>query len=167
VSRRSAGLLLHRRRDGQLEVLIGHMGGPLWARRERSWSIVKGEYEEREQPLHAARREFEEETGSPAPDGPLLELGEVRQAGGKQVIAWALAADFDASSLAGASFTMEWPPRSGRHQQFPELDRLEWSSVALARQRLVLAQVGLLDELERRLAEGPADASAASSAAGA
>ncbi len=150
--RTSAGLLPYRVRDGHVEVLIAHMGGPLWARREEgAWSVIKGEHGEREEPLAAARREFEEETGLTAPGGPLLELGEVRQSGGKRVTAWAVEADIDAASLHSNTFELEWPPRSGRVQEFPELDRFEWCAPPLARTRLVRGQVELLDRLERLL----------------
>lgn len=149
VARTSAGLLPYRRRDGRLEVLIAHMGGPLWARREEAaWTIVKGEHAEDEEALEAARREFEEETGAAPPDGPALELGEVRQSGGKRVRAWAVEADLDAASLRSNTFELEWPPRSGRVQEFPEVDRFEWCEPAVARRRLVRAQVELLDRLE-------------------
>jgi len=130
-------------------VLIAHMGGPLWARREEAaWTIVKGEHAEDEEALEAARREFEEETGAAPPDGPALELGEVRQSGGKRVRAWAVEADLDAASLRSNTFELEWPPRSGRVQEFPEVDRFEWCEPAVARRRLVRAQVELLDRLE-------------------
>ena len=158
--RTSAGLLLHRERDGTREVLLGHMGGPLWARRdERAWTIVKGEYDpEAEDPLVAARREFLEETGSAAPDGELLDLGEIRQSGGKRVRAWALAADFDPAAHHPGTFTMEWPPRSGRTAEFPELDRLAWWDLGRARDKVIAAQAALIDRLEAVLrGEGAAD----------
>jgi predicted NUDIX family NTP pyrophosphohydrolase len=136
-------------------VLIAHMGGPFWARREEgAWSIVKGEHGADEQPLAAARREFAEETGAAAPDGAAIELGEVRQAGGKRVRAWALEGDFDPASLRSNTFTIEWPPRSGRTGEFPEIDRVRWCDPATARRLLVSAQAQLIDELERRLAGG-------------
>jgi predicted NUDIX family NTP pyrophosphohydrolase len=117
---RSAGLLLHRRLGDRLEVLLGHMGGPYFARRDDgAWSIPKGEYTDDEDALTAARREFEEEFGSPAPAVAPWPLGTVRQRNGKQVTAWALAADFDADSIVSNSFELEWPPRSGRRQTFP------------------------------------------------
>jgi predicted NUDIX family NTP pyrophosphohydrolase len=153
MSARSAGLLPYRLLDGRLQVLIAHMGGPLWARREEAaWTIVKGEHDGGEQPLAAARREFEEETGAPAPAGPALELGEVRQSGGKRVSAWAVEADLDPAALHSNTFELEWPPRSGRVQEFPEVDRFEWCELPLARTRLVKAQTGLLDRLEELLA---------------
>ena len=146
---RSAGLLLYRFRDDQLEVLIAHMGGPFWAKKdERAWSIPKGEYSDDEEPLAAARREFEEELGSPPPDGEALPLGEVRQSSGKRVVAWAVEGDFDATSIRSNTFTTEWPPRSGRTAEFPEIDRAEWVDLSTARRKLVKAQVGLLDALE-------------------
>jgi predicted NUDIX family NTP pyrophosphohydrolase len=148
----SAGLLLYRRRDGRPEVFIGHMGGPFWARKdERAWSVFKGEYDDAEDPFAAARREFEEETGSPPPDGPVIDLGEVRQSSGKRVTAWAMEGDFDPSTLNSNTFTVEWPPRSGRMAEFPEIDRAEWFDLATARVKLVKAQVGFVDRLEQAL----------------
>jgi predicted NUDIX family NTP pyrophosphohydrolase len=145
---RSAGLLLHRRRAHRLEVLIAHMGGPFWAGRDRgAWSIPKGEYADDEEPLAAALREFAQELGRPAPEGPTLALGEFRQSGGKRVTVFARAADFDASVVRSNRFEMEWPPRSGRTQSFPEVDRAEWVPLDLARTRLVTGQVPALDAL--------------------
>jgi predicted NUDIX family NTP pyrophosphohydrolase len=139
-------------RDRRIEVLIAHMGGPLWARRdEGAWSLIKGEHDEQEEPLAAARREFKEETGVAAPSGRLLELGEVRQSSGKRVSAWAVEADLDPAALRSNVFELEWPPRSGRVQEFPEVDRFEWCETALARTRLVKAQAELLDRLEELL----------------
>ncbi len=153
VSKRSAGLLLFRRRGDGVEVLIGHMGGPFWAKRdEGGWSIFKGEYADGEDPLAAARREFQEETGSPAPPGDALELGEVRQSVGKRVVAWAIEADFDASTVRSNTFEIEWPPRSGRRQAFPEIDRAEWFDLDAARRRLVKGQLPLLDGLAKLVA---------------
>jgi predicted NUDIX family NTP pyrophosphohydrolase len=150
---RSAGLLLYRVRDGEAEVLLGHMGGPFWARKdERAWSIPKGEYDDDEDPLAAARREFAEETGSAPPEGEALPLGEVRQSAGKRVVAWALHADLDPATVRSNTFAMEWPPRSGRQQEFPEIDRAEWFGLAAARRRVVKGQVPLLDALEQKLA---------------
>ena len=148
VARTSAGLLPYRAGDGRVEVLIAHMGGPFWSQREDgAWSVIKGELDEGEEALAAARREFEEETGAPAPDGPALELGEVRQSGGKRVMAWAIEADIDAAGLHSNTFELEWPPRSGRLREFPEVDRFEWCEPAVARTRLVKAQAELLDRL--------------------
>jgi predicted NUDIX family NTP pyrophosphohydrolase len=150
VNTRSAGLLLYRVRDGELEVLIAHMGGPFWAGKDDGgWSIVKGEYGEDEDPLAAARREFEEETGSRAPDGPAIALGEIRQPSGKRVVAWAVETDFDPATVRSNTFTIEWPPRSGRQQAFPEIDRAAWFDTATARAKLVKGQVPFIDILER------------------
>jgi predicted NUDIX family NTP pyrophosphohydrolase len=154
-SRHSAGLLLHRATDAGLEVLLGHMGGPFWARKDQAaWSIFKGEYADGEDPLAAARREFEEETGLAVPAGTPIPLGEVRQSGGKRVVAWALAADVDPATIVSNTFTMEWPPRSGRQATFPEIDRAAWFDVATARTKLVRGQVPLLDALLAALAGG-------------
>jgi predicted NUDIX family NTP pyrophosphohydrolase len=150
---RSAGLLLYRVRDGTPQVLLGHMGGPFWARKdERAWSVPKGEHGDDEDALAAARREFAEETGTPPPDGEPLPLGEVRQSGGKRVTAWALEGDLDPAAIASNTFTLEWPPRSGRTQEFPEIDRAAWFDLPTARAKIVKSQVPLLDALERALA---------------
>jgi predicted NUDIX family NTP pyrophosphohydrolase len=150
---RSAGLLLYRRRGDPLEVLLVHPGGPLWARREAgAWSIPKGEYEPDEDPLAAARREFEEELGAPVPDGQALELGEVRQKGGKLVLVWAVAGDLDASATTSNTFELEWPPRSGKLIEVPEVDRAEWFTLERAREKINPAQVQLLDRLSETLA---------------
>jgi predicted NUDIX family NTP pyrophosphohydrolase len=158
MPRSSAGLLLHRRgANGELEVMLVHMGGPFWARKdERAWSIPKGEYGADEEPLAVARREFEEEIGRPAPEGPLVELGEVRQSGGKVVTAWALEADIDVSEIASNTFTMEWPRGSGRFQEFPEVDRAGWFDIETASAKLVRAQTALLDTLRERIGDSSA-----------
>jgi predicted NUDIX family NTP pyrophosphohydrolase len=149
---KSAGLLLYRRRKGRIEVLLGHMGGPFWARKdERAWSIPKGEHPEAEDALAAARREFAEETGTRPPDGPTLDLGEVRQSGGKRVTAWAVEGDLDVASVKSNTFLLEWPPRSGRPQEFPEIDRAGWFDLDTARRKIVKGQVALVDRLEERL----------------
>jgi predicted NUDIX family NTP pyrophosphohydrolase len=156
--RRSAGLLLYRRapEHGRVEVLLGHLGGPLWARKEAgAWTIPKGEHPPEESPLAAARREFAEELGVPAPDGDLIELGTVRQAGGKTVTAWAVEGDVDAALCASNTFTLEWPPRSGRFQEFPELDRVAWHDLDAARPLLVRAQTELIDRLAAALRPSP------------
>ena len=151
--KRSAGLLLHRRApDGTLEVLIGHMGGPFWARKDdAAWSVPKGEYEPDEAPLDAARREFTEELGVPVPPGPLTDLGEVRQPSGKRITVWALASDLDVATVVPGTFTLEWPPRSGTLQELPELDRVEWTPAQTARRRLVRGQLPFLDRLLTQL----------------
>ncbi|MBJ6618486.1 NUDIX domain-containing protein [Streptomyces rochei] len=146
--RRSAGLLLHRPGAEGTEVLLGHMGGPFYARRDAgAWTIPKGEYDPAEPAWEAARREFEEELGLPPPEGEAVPLGEVRQAGGKVVTAWAVAADLDPATVAPGTFRMEWPPRSGRIVEFPELDRVAWFRVDRAREVIVRAQAAFLDRL--------------------
>ncbi|MEU8788345.1 NUDIX domain-containing protein [Streptomyces sp. NPDC048643] len=146
--RRSAGLLLFRRTDHGLEVLLGHMGGPFFARRDAgAWTVPKGEYEPDETAWDAARREFREELGLPPPDGEAVTLGEVTQTNGKVVTAWAIEADLDPAAIVPGAFTMEWPPKSGRHQEFPELDRVEWMTPDRARTLIVSAQATFLDRL--------------------
>jgi predicted NUDIX family NTP pyrophosphohydrolase len=155
VPAQSAGILVHRRRDGALEVLLVHPGGPFWARRdEGAWSIPKGEYDPGEEPLDAARREFEEELGNPPPDGPFDELGEVRQKSGKRVRAWAVEGDLDATAAHSNTFELEWPPRSGRMIEVPEIDRAEWFGLEEGRRRINPAQVELVDRLAARLQDG-------------
>ncbi|MEQ8147898.1 NUDIX domain-containing protein [Streptomyces sp. OP7] len=145
---RSAGLLLFRRTGVGVEVLLGHMGGPFYARRDAgAWTVPKGEYEPDEPAWEAARREFEEELGVPPPDGEAVPLGEVRQSGGKTVTAWAVEADLDPAAVVPGTFTMEWPPRSGRTREFPELDRVAWFSLERAREVVVSAQTAFLDRL--------------------
>jgi predicted NUDIX family NTP pyrophosphohydrolase len=146
----SAGILPFRfRPDGTIEVLLVHPGGPFWrGREEHAWSVAKGEYGADESPLDAAEREFVEELGLPVPDGERLDLGEVHQASGKRVQVWAVeAGDLPLETTVSNQFEMEWPPRSGRRQSFPEVDRAEWTSLDLARERLVKAQVEFLDRL--------------------
>ena len=150
--RTSAGILLFRRRAGQLEVLLAHPGGPFHARRDLgNWSIPKGEPSEGEALEDAARREFEEETGAPAPSAPLIPLGSTRQRGGKVVSAWAGEGDLDTATAHSNTFDLEWPPGSGRTQAFPEVDRVAWFDLDDARDRLKLAQVVFLDRLEAAL----------------
>jgi predicted NUDIX family NTP pyrophosphohydrolase len=146
--RRSAGILLYRRRGDSHEVLIGHMGGPFWAGRDAGgWSVPKGEYEPPEDPLAAARREFVEELGLPVPDGAPVALGEVRQPSGKLVTVWAVEGDLDPAAITPGTFEMEWPRGSGRLEAFPELDRVEWCGLELGRERLVKGQRPFLDRL--------------------
>jgi predicted NUDIX family NTP pyrophosphohydrolase len=146
--RTSAGLLLYRLRDGSLEVLLGHMAGPVWARRDAgAWSIPKGELADGEEALAGARREFAEELGLPAPPGEPVLLGEVRQRGGKRVVAFALEGDLDPAALDPGTFEMEWPPRSGRRQRFPEIDRVAWLGLEDARRLVVRAQAELIERL--------------------
>jgi predicted NUDIX family NTP pyrophosphohydrolase len=148
MPRLSAGLLLWRRGPEGVEVLLGHMGGPFWARRDAgAWSIPKGEYAPGDDPLAHALREFEEEMGAPPPDGADLPLGEFRQSGGKVVTVFAREGDFDASQIHSNHFTAEWPPRSGRFRSFPEIDRAAWMTPARAREALVTGQVPAIDAL--------------------
>jgi predicted NUDIX family NTP pyrophosphohydrolase len=155
MAKRSAGILLYRRGDDGVEVLLVHPGGPLWARRDAgAWSIPKGEYGDGEDPLAVALREFEEETGQSPPEGELVPLGEVRQKGGKVVSAWAAPGDLDADTITSNTFTMEWPPRSGTRREFPEVDRAGWFDLATAREKLLPAQAGLVDRLAERLTGG-------------
>ena len=150
MPKRSAGLLMYRRKEG-LEVFLVHPGGPFWAKKDLgAWSIPKGEYEVDEEPLAAARREFKEETGIPA-TGNFIELGELRQPGGKVVSAWAFEGDFDANELRSNTFEMEWPPRSGRKMEFPEVDRGAWYSVEEARRRLTPGQIIFVDRLLQKV----------------
>jgi predicted NUDIX family NTP pyrophosphohydrolase len=153
TGRTSAGILLWRRRDGQVEVLLGHPGGPFFARKDAgSWSVLKGETSEDGEDLELlARREFEEESGHMAPEGPTIELGEVRQAGGKRVVCWAIEGDLDPSDASSNTFEIEWPPRSGRRQAFPEIDRVAWFDPASARRKINRAQAAFLDRLEDAL----------------
>ncbi|MFJ8649434.1 NUDIX domain-containing protein [Streptomyces sp. NPDC093546] len=152
--KRSAGLLLFRTSGGRLEVLIAHMGGPLWASRDTgAWSVPKGEYEADESPEGAARREFVEELGLPAPGGDAVPLGEVRQASGKVVTVWAVEGDLDPEAVVPGTFTMEWPRGSGVTREFPEVDRVAWFTPEEAAPRLVSAQREFLERLERYLRE--------------
>ncbi|MGN9761634.1 NUDIX domain-containing protein [Streptomyces sp. SD31] len=144
----SAGLLLFRHTDDGLEVLLGHMGGPFFAKRDAgAWTVPKGEYDPEEPAWEAARREFQEELGLAPPDGEAVPLGEVRQTGGKVVTVWAVEADLDPATVVPGTFVMEWPPRSGRTREFPELDRVEWLTVGRAREVIVKAQATFLDRL--------------------
>lgn len=148
TARQSAGILLYRRVNGELEVLLGHMGGPFWARKDAGgWSLPKGEYGPDEEPEAAARREFTEELGLPVPAGTLAELGTVRQSGGKVVTAWALEGDLDPTQVVPATFEMEWPKGSGRMQEFPEMDRFTWFPLADAGEKLLKGQRPFLDRL--------------------
>lgn len=144
----SAGILMFRRRHGAVEVLLAHPGGPFWRRRdEGAWMLPKGELVPGETAEEAARREFEEELGAPA-SGALHPLGRLRQKGGKWVEAYALEGDFDEGALRSNLFEMEWPPRSGRRESFPEIDRVGWFALEEARRRMLPSQAGLLDRLQ-------------------
>jgi predicted NUDIX family NTP pyrophosphohydrolase len=148
----SAGLLLYREGGDGVEVLLGHMGGPFWSRKDAgAWTLPKGEHTDGEDAHAAALREFAEEIGQSPPDGPDLPLGTVRQRGGKTVTAWARRGDLDVTTIDSNTFEMEWPPRSGRRQSFPELDRARWCTLAEARALVVSSQVELLDRLEEAL----------------
>ena len=150
ATKRSAGILLFRRNGGEPEFLLIHPGGPFWTKKDTgAWSIPKGQIEAEEEPRACAIRELEEELG-PAPDldpEQLIELGSIRQKAGKVVEAWAAEADFDPAALDSNTFTMEWPPRSGNEQEFPEVDRAEWFDLATAREKILPAQAELLDRL--------------------
>ena len=147
-ARRSAGILLYRRRAGGLEVLLVHPGGPFWKDRdEGAWSIPKGEFHDPEDALAAARREFAEETGT-AIDGEFVALAPRRQRSGKTVHAWAVEGDLDAAAVRSNLFSMEWPPKSGRAAEFPEVDRAAWFPIAQARKKLLPGQLPFLDQLE-------------------
>ncbi len=152
MAKQSAGLLLYKKTPDGLQVLLGHPGGPFWAKRDQNaWSIPKGEFVEGEEPLKAAKREFREEMGRDAPEGAIMELGSAKQSSGKIVHAWAMEADFDPSDIQSNEFQMEWPPKSGQQQAFPEIDRAGWFTVAAARQKLVKGQLPLLEKLAELL----------------
>ena len=151
MPRKSAGLLLYRHRYGRLEVLLAHPGGPLWERRDDGvWTIPKGEFESDEDPLSAARREFEEETGG-TPDGDFIALEPLPQPSGKVIHAWAVEGDFDPTTLRSNTFQMEWPPRSGKRGEFLEVDRAEWCTLETAARKISEGQRPFLDQLQRKL----------------
>jgi predicted NUDIX family NTP pyrophosphohydrolase len=147
----SAGIVLYRKREPGIEVLVVHPGGPFWAKKDDgAWSIPKGEYLEGEDPLSVAKREFAEETGSEL-NGPFVELSPAKQPSGKVIRAWAVEGDLDAATIRSNRFSLEWPPKSGRVQSFPEVDRALWCTPALARQKLQPGQRVFIDELEQRM----------------
>jgi predicted NUDIX family NTP pyrophosphohydrolase len=155
--RTSAGILLWRRRADRVEVLLAHMGGPFWVKKDLGhWTIPKGEVEPGEELEDVALREFQEETGHDLGDVPLVDLGQIRQKSGKTVLAWAANGDLDQSTAVSNTYDMEWPPRSGRIQSFPEIDRVEWFDLDEARRRLKAAQVPFLDRLTSGLPRPPA-----------
>jgi predicted NUDIX family NTP pyrophosphohydrolase len=155
TARRSAGVVLYRIREGRLEVLLAHPGGPFFGRKDLgAWSIPKGETGPDETDMEVtARREFHEETGHEVPAGPLLNLGTVRQKGGKTVYAWAAEGDLDPATATSNTYSFEWPPFTGRQKTFPEIDRVEWFDPAEARRHVKEAQIPLLARLEEALAE--------------
>lgn len=151
MPKRAAGILMYRRMSAPLEVLLVHPGGPLWAKKDDgAWSIPKGLYEDGEQPEAAARREFQEETGG-VPSGELLPLGAFKQPGGKVIEAWAVEGNFDVATLTSNTFPMEWPPRSGRMQEFPEVDRAAWFAPDAAAQKVVPGQRPILQALAAKV----------------
>jgi predicted NUDIX family NTP pyrophosphohydrolase len=151
MAKKSAGILMFRRRHGIPEVFLVHPGGPFWAKKEvGAWSVPKGEYADEETPLQAARREFREETGC-EPSGEFIPLTPRKQAGGKTVTAWAVEGDCDASAIRSNTFTLEWPPKSGKHREFPEVDRAGWFSIAEAKEKILKGQAGFLQELVKIL----------------
>ncbi|HLU41286.1 MAG TPA: NUDIX domain-containing protein [Microthrixaceae bacterium] len=154
MSARSAGLVLYRRVEGAIEILAVHPGGPFWARKDDgAWSIPKGELDDETDELAVARREFAEELGVEAPDGPVLDLGEIRQRGGKRVRAFAVEGELDPSTVISNTVEIEWPPRSGQRLEIPEVDRAEWFAPERAREKLNAAQVPFVDRLLELLAE--------------
>jgi len=149
----SAGILLHKQGETGVEVLLVHPGGPFWARKDLgAWSIPKGELDEGEDPRACAAREFAEETGAQLPDGALEDLGSVKLKSGKVVVAFAVAGDLDPATVVSNTFELEWPPRSGRTQTVPEIDRAEWFGLDAAREKLNPAQAAFVDRLEALLA---------------
>jgi predicted NUDIX family NTP pyrophosphohydrolase len=153
LGKKSAGILMYRRRHGVLEVFLVHPGGPFWAKKDvGAWSIPKGEYSEQENPLEAARREFQEETGWES-SGEFIPLTPRRQPSGKMISAWAVEGNCDASAIRSNSFTLEWPPRSGKQSEFPEVDRAGWFSIPEAEEKILKGQAGFLQELVRILGQ--------------
>ena len=147
MAKRSAGILLYRHRGGALEVFLAHPGGPFWAKKDLgAWTIPKGEIDEGEDPLAAAKREFAEEIGV-APEGEFRALKPIRQKGGKLVLAWAVEGDCDPAAVRSNVFSMEWPPKSGKQAEFPEVDRAEWFAMEEARTRILPSQLPLLEQL--------------------
>ena len=152
ATRTSAGILLFRRADGDLELLLAHPGGPFFTKRDAGyWTIPKGEVDPGEELLDVARREFLEETGHPPPDGEPIPLGSIVQKGGKTVHGWALEGELDPAAAESNTFEMTWPPGSGRRQSFPEIDRVEWFAPAEAKRRIKATQIPLIDRLEAAL----------------
>lgn len=154
MAKTSAGVLLYRRAGKSPEVFLVHLGGPFWAKKdEGAWSIPKGEVAEGEDLIETAKREFLEETGSPL-KGELEALRPIKQAGGKIVYAWAIEGEIDASAIRSNTFSMEWPPHSGKNQEFPEVDRAAWFDLETARRKILKSQTPLLEQLQEKLLEG-------------
>lgn len=152
MAKQSAGLLLYRRKGGQIEVLLGHPGGPFWAKKDKgAWSLPKGEFDEGEDSLTAAKREFGEEIGQQAPDGEYQEIGTVKLKSGKTIYGWALEADMDVSTVMSNTFEIEWPPKSGKMQEFPEIDRAQWLTLAAAKEKMHTGQSEFIDRLATQL----------------
>ncbi len=152
MAKLSAGLLVYRVKDKTIEVFLAHPGGPFWAKKdEGSWSIPKGEYTATEDPLEAAKREFKEETGFEPPAGKFIPLQPIKQPSGKIVSVWAVEGNFDADKISSNLFSMEWPPKSGKQQEFPEVDRAEWFKLGEARIKILKGQIGFLDQLSTLL----------------
>jgi predicted NUDIX family NTP pyrophosphohydrolase len=148
MTKLSAGILLYRGEGTAREVLLVHPGGPFWAKKDKgAWSIPKGEYEEGENPLAVAKREFAEELGSPPPEGRYIELGEIKQPSGKRITAFAVAGDLDSATVKSNLFELEWPPKTGRKQSFPEVDRAQWFTLAEAREKILPGQAPFIDRL--------------------
>jgi predicted NUDIX family NTP pyrophosphohydrolase len=151
ATKNSAGILLHRLRGSEIDVFLVHPGGPFWAKKDAgAWSIPKGEFEAGEDPLEAAKREFKEETGF-AVEGNFIELTPVKQPGGKVVYAWAVMGDCEAESIKSNTFSLEWPPRSGKRKEFPEVDRAGWFTPEVAREKILKGQLNFLEELKRKI----------------
>jgi predicted NUDIX family NTP pyrophosphohydrolase len=151
MGKKAAGILLYRKKGSSLEVFLIHPGGPFWSKKDESaWSIPKGEFLENEDPLTAAKREFQEETGFSV-EGPFVSIGSVKQSSGKVVQAWACEGDVDASAIQSNTFQLEWPPHSGKYQDFPEADRAEWFPMDVARQKILKVQLPFLQNLEHVL----------------
>jgi predicted NUDIX family NTP pyrophosphohydrolase len=158
TTKQSAGLLMYRKRGEGIEILLVHPGGPFWAKKDiGSWSMPKGEFSQDEDALKAARREFEEETGF-LPTGQFVRLGAIRQPSGKLIHAWAFEGDLDARKIKSNTFSVEWPPQSGKQQEFPEVDRAEWFTIETAREKIIKGQVEFLEELLRVLESGDPEA---------
>jgi predicted NUDIX family NTP pyrophosphohydrolase len=147
MKKKSAGLLMFRFKNEVLELLLCHMGGPFWKKKDScAWTIPKGEYEEGEDPFDAAKREFLEETGI-TPEGTFIKLTPLKQSGGKEISAWAFESDCDVSKVKSNTFELEWPPHSGKIQHFPEIDRAEWFIISIAHEKILKGQVGFIEEL--------------------